>query len=288
MKWEETSNNNENSILDERPVSQSAVDPSLIPEVAAANSDSSSYSSSKFSNGNASMFTASQESLIIPFASHKARLHPLPSSRLILQPFEIFESLLKCHTIVHAIKKACRIVMQNVGANVVYIAEVRITQRAQIKPGSASDFGGRLVDDIEKTARVHRLAPHEAQARLVGSCKPNIDVEIDEEHVQHDLPLLEAAIPSEYGLKFTPSVNTSYTESSTELMAGVIIPMRRSEPRFKRVSGNTGEIQHGGFVMGTFSTKLHDFSPGDCNFIKKVTRALENILDCFDEIQTDN
>lgn len=248
-------------------------------------SDNQSYASIA-SSRSLSIFSTSQESLVVPFMGQKTRYYPISSCRRVKQPYEVFESLLKCSSIYQAIKKACRMVMQNIGASAVYIAEVRMLQRAQLGDYRRIN-DGECITSVEQKTTIAQLGPLEARAKLVGSCKPNVDVVIDENLVQQDLPLLRAAVPSKYGIKFLydePQDNQTLTGGN--FCSGIMVPLRRSQPKFQQ-NHHYGEIHSGGFIMSALCVKPRDFSPGDCTFLKIVTQALENILTCYDEIQTD-
>ena len=233
-----------------------------------------------------SIFSSSQDSLVAPFMGQKAKYYPISSCRSVIQPYEVFESLLKCSSIHQAIKKACRMVMHNIGTNAVYVAEVRMVQKAQLGD-YRSIYNGESVSDIEQKTTIAQLGTSEAKVKLVGSCRPNIDVVIDESFVQRDLSLLKATIPSKYGIKFSfDEPQEHQTLTGDNFCSGMMVPLRRSQPRFHQ-NGSYGEIHSGGFVMGALSAKPRDFSPGDCTFLKIVSQSLENILTCYDEIHTD-
>lgn len=193
--------------------------------------------------------------LTIQLPLYDFRLQPL-TCKSVLQPFEIFESLLKCQTISQAIKKACRMVMQSVGADLVFVSEIRLVQ---------SLLNSRREAKFEVEPRI--------QVRLVNNCAPNIEIDV-EKLIQSDREILASSIASEYGISFQRNETIK-----SPMEVGIVMPFRRSQ-----ATPADNVLNTGGFVMGAYNSHHRTFSPGDKAFSKKVVRALDNILACNDEI----
>lgn len=200
--------------------------------------------------------------LTIQLPLYDFRLQPL-TCKSVLQPFEIFESLLKCQTIPQVIKKACRMVMQSVGADLVFVSEVRLVQS--------------LLDSHNDSKRYSQTTGFEVepriQVRLVNNCTPKIEIDV-EQRIQSDRQILASSIASKFGISFQ---TIEFSHSSIKV--GIVMPFRRSQ-----LTPADNVLNTGGFVMGAYNAYQRTFSPGDKAFIKKVVRALDNILTCTDEI----
>lgn len=167
--------------------------------------------------------------------THRVQL--LASYNQVKQPYRIFESLLKCANINQAILKACRIVSQNLGAALVYVAEDQ-----QARP--------RLVEHYKQRSK---LTTDEALKVF------NTESE-----------LIQRAIESQYGIQH------SHADDYSDLLkSGIYIP-------FRKLDSNTNN--QGSLVIAALVDNHREFSPGDAEFVKKVSKALENIILCHDKV----
>lgn len=183
-------------------------------------------------------------------------LHPLSGTQQrVLQPFQVFESLLRCRSLPRAVVKACRIVCQTLGAEGVYVVEAR------------------------------RLSLSKPPARLVGKYEVAVSEDYGIELLNSDL--ISATLRSEHGLRLVAGGDAKSLAHS-----GLLIPFRRSSPPNSAIpdldrtekKGSSAKFHgDGGFVMAAFASQERSFSPGDVAFTKKVVRALENILQCREE-----
>jgi len=177
---------------------------------------------------------------------YSATLQPI-FCQPVFQPFEVFESLLRCSSIPQAIKKACRIIQHNLGADVTYLVEIRCA--------------------AENTSC-------EPKTHLVGYCKPQVEVDVSTLAQSH-FQLALSAIRSYYGIHFMNGVT-----GSEPVWSGMAMP-------FRRKPAESTKLKFGGFVMTVLYEDPHRKpSPGDQAFLKKVVRALANILTCYHEIDS--
>lgn len=182
-------------------------------------------------------------------------LHPLSEAQQrVLQPFQVFESLLRCRSLPRAVLKACRIVCQTLGAEGVYVVEAR---------------------------RIYLPKP---PARLVGK----YEVAGSDDHGSELLVsgLIAAALRTEHGLRLLAGTGDDHF-----MRSGLLIPFRRSpvsatvtsDIEYSQGKASSSLCGDGGFVMAAFASQERRYSPGDVAFMKKVVKALENILQCREE-----
>lgn len=228
--------------------------------------------------------------------------------QVVLQPYQVFESLLKCRSFRQAFVKACHITARTLGLDVVYVVEIRARSRYLVDEQVFTAFKNAHHEDesaaFERLPK--RLVKKQIQIRKVGSNSGVYEPELDKK-------VLLSALSSKFGLKYTANCFQD-SEGSAEYPSVLLIPFRRTpatvvnksnavnspssctsmtddEFTFEEtkpqpetnVTDNVVYVRWGGFIMCSFSSASCTFSPGDVAFMKKVVKALENILLCQQE-----
>lgn len=236
-----------------------------------------------------------------------ASFQPL-GKQVVLQPYQVFESLLKCRSFRQAFVKACHITSRTLGLEMVYVLEVRARNRYIMSADVVEELLGNGNDPVAKEQcpdferKPKTLMKKSVNVRKVGSNRGTYEPELDKK-------ILLSALSSEFGLKYT----ANEFAATTTYPSGLLIPFRRTATTLSRrpasatsspsssclsmtppsasdqfsfeASSKAVEVsvQWGGFVMCGFSTSSCNYSPGDVTFMKKVVRALENIIMCQQE-----
>lgn len=228
--------------------------------------------------------------------------------QVVLQPYQVFESLLKCRSFRQAFVKACHITAKTLGLDVVYVVEIRARSRYLVDEQAFAEFKNAHHEDegaaFERLPK--RLVKKQVQIRKVGSNSGVYEPALEKK-------VLLSALSSKFGLKYTAN-SFPGQEESVDYPSVLLIPFRRTpatvvtkltsvnspssctsstdddftfeeakpEPE-TGATDNTVYVRWGGFIMCSFSSASCTFSPGDVAFMKKVVKALENILLCQQE-----